>query len=86
MCIVLWILKPYPVLSLLVPLYIRHEAKIINFKVTTVLYCYALYTDVVQSQEVAQAHDCTKIVQCWEQREKKKKKKRRDQLGTTSIL
>jgi len=83
-CVVLQILRPYPVLTLLVPFYIRHEAKIVNFKVTTVLY-YILYCyRYCAESEGDPSTGLHRIVQCWEKRGNKKKKKR--PVRTTSFL
>lgn len=79
MCIVLWILKPYPVTSCS-PL---HKAGSTDgkFEGNYCAVCYALY---VQSQKVTQAHNCTDLGSPGRKDGEKKKKK--DQLGTTSLL
>lgn len=78
MCIVLWILKPYPVTSCS-PL---HKAGSTDgkFEGNYCTVCCALY---VQSQKVTQAHNCTELGSSGRKDGGKKKK---DQLGTTSFL
>lgn len=78
MCIVLWILKPYPVTSCS-PLH-KAGSKDGKFEGNYCTVCYALY---VQSQKVTRAHDCTEPSSAGRKGAKKKKK---DQLGTTSFL
>lgn len=69
-CIVLWILKPYPVTSCS-PLH-KAGGKDGKFEGNYCTVCYALY---VQSQKVTRAHDCTEPSGAGRKGAKKKEKR-----------
>lgn len=78
MCIVLWILKPYPVTSCSS----LHKAGSTDGKLEG-NYCTACCALYVQSQKVTQAHNCTELGSPGRKDGKKEKK---NQLGTPSFL